>query len=164
MHVCYSNISRGYYLRAATVSFSTSRSVATIREWRLIKSGVWSSEYSMCFDPRVAQGAYTTHTKSAWWHHCYWSILCYALLVHTQWVQFHLITTTAGKGLHFTALHYIRTIGYPVTFLGWIYWPCVLLVCIHDVNAGSRVTQELAEDETEHSHQWSRSHQCQFRV
>ena len=75
MHVCYSNISRGYYLRAATVSFSTSRSVATIREWRLIKSGVWLSEYSMCFDPRVAQGAYTTHTKSAWWHHCYWTII-----------------------------------------------------------------------------------------
>ena len=29
----------------ATISFSTSRGAATIQEWRLIESGVWSSKY-----------------------------------------------------------------------------------------------------------------------
>ena len=40
VHMCFSNISRGQYSRAATISFSTSRGAATIRERRLIESGV----------------------------------------------------------------------------------------------------------------------------
>jgi len=31
----------------ATISVSTSEGAATIREWRLIKGGVWSSEYGI---------------------------------------------------------------------------------------------------------------------
>ena len=36
----YSNMSHGYYSRAATISFSTSGGAATIRERLLIESGV----------------------------------------------------------------------------------------------------------------------------
>ena len=46
MRTCYSNISHGYYLRAVTISFSTSRGVATIQQWQLIDN-VWSSKYCM---------------------------------------------------------------------------------------------------------------------
>ena len=37
--------SHGYYSRVATISFSASGGVATIRERLLIKSGIWSSKY-----------------------------------------------------------------------------------------------------------------------
>ena len=45
---CYSNSSHGYYLRAATISFSASWGAASIREWRLFESSVWCSEYGIC--------------------------------------------------------------------------------------------------------------------
>ena len=35
VRTCYSYTSRGYYLRAATISFSTSGGAASIREWQL---------------------------------------------------------------------------------------------------------------------------------
>ena len=42
----YSNKSRGWYSSAVTISFSTSGGAASIQEQLLIKSSVWSSEYS----------------------------------------------------------------------------------------------------------------------
>ena len=40
VHVLYSNICHGYHSRAATISFSSAGSAATIQERRLIESGV----------------------------------------------------------------------------------------------------------------------------
>ena len=40
VRTCFLNVSRGYYSRAATISFSTSGGAATIRERQLIESGV----------------------------------------------------------------------------------------------------------------------------
>ena len=34
------------FMWAATISFTTSGGAATIREWQLIESGIWSSKYS----------------------------------------------------------------------------------------------------------------------
>ena len=41
---CYSNTSRGYYSRAASISFRASGGAASIRERRPIESGVWSRQ------------------------------------------------------------------------------------------------------------------------
>ena len=43
--VCHAHC--GYYSRAVFSSFSTHGGAATVREWLLIESGVWSSRYGM---------------------------------------------------------------------------------------------------------------------
>ena len=40
---------RSYYSRMATISFSASGSMASIREWWLIESSIWSSEYGTLY-------------------------------------------------------------------------------------------------------------------